>query len=72
MRVILTRPYACAPDGHTVIRFETGEVLVGRVAEMAIADGAAIETQEMAEALETKGPDLEPLKPATKRKPRKA
>lgn len=72
MRVVLTRPYACAPDGHTVIRFDAGEVLVGRAAEMAIADNAAIETQEMAAALETKQPDLEPSRAAQKRKPRKA
>lgn len=49
----LTRAYSCAPEGHTVIRFEIGAMLTGRAAEMALADGAGIEIGE-APALETK------------------
>lgn len=37
----ITKDYACAPQGHTVFRFLTGQIVTGRVAEMALADGCA-------------------------------
>lgn len=39
--VKLKRKYTCAPDGHTLITFEVGSEVQGKVAEWAIADGAA-------------------------------
>lgn len=53
MKAILTRAYACAPEGHTVFKFEAGAMVEGRVADLALSDGAAIEVQAMA-PLETK------------------
>lgn len=53
MRVILSRAYACAPEGHTVLKFKAGTVLEGRAAELALSDGAAVEAGAMPD-LETK------------------
>lgn len=33
--------YECAPDGHTVVTFECGAIVDGRVADWACADRAA-------------------------------
>jgi hypothetical protein len=41
MMVKLKREYTCAPDGHTLITFEVGSEVDGRVADWAIAYGAA-------------------------------
>ena len=41
MRVRITSAfYACAPEGHTVHRHVQGDIVTGRVAEMALADKA--------------------------------
>lgn len=53
MKVVLTRAYSCAPEGHTTVKFEKGDTLEGRAAELALADGAAIEAPQI-EPLETK------------------
>lgn len=53
MKAILTRSYACAPEGHTVVKFEAGTMVEGIVAELALADGAATEAQAIP-PLETK------------------
>lgn len=67
MKVILTRAYACAPEGHTVHKFEQGAMVEGRVAELAIADGAGVEVSAMA-PLEIKiSPPPEAKAPAKKR-----
>lgn len=34
--------YLCAPSGHTVMHFLEGQIVNGRVAELAIADGAGV------------------------------
>ena len=34
--------YLCAPHGHTVMHFLEGQIVNGRVAELAIADGAGV------------------------------
>jgi len=34
--------YLCAPAGHTVMHFLLGQIVNGRVAELALADGAAV------------------------------
>jgi hypothetical protein len=60
MKATLLQDYICAPDGHTVLKFKAGMTLESPIAEMAIADGAAIEIQSM--------PDLETkIEPTTKK-----
>lgn len=41
MQARITRPYSCAPEGHTTLHFAPGALVTGRTAELAIADGAA-------------------------------
>ena len=53
MKATLLQDYICAPEGHTVLKFKAGMTLESPIAEMAIADGAAIEIQSMPD-LETK------------------
>lgn len=48
MKARLTRAWACAPEGHTVVRFDANSIVDGRIAELALADGVAIEHREMA------------------------
>lgn len=43
MQIILHQDYACAPDGHTTLRFVAGDVLTGRAAELALTDGAGFD-----------------------------
>ena len=62
MKATLLQDYICAPDGHTVLKFKAGMTLESPIAEMAIADGAAIEIQSM--------PDLETKIEATTKKGR--
>lgn len=45
--------YLCAPSGHTVMHFLEGQIVNGRVAYLALADGAGIEINM------TKAADLE-------------
>lgn len=42
MQARITRPYAAAPDGHTTLHYLPGALVTGRLAELAIADGAAV------------------------------
>lgn len=70
MKAILTRPYACAPEGHTVVKHEAGATVMGRVAEMALADGAAVEVREH-EPFETKIAPPDETKAAPKKRARK-
>ena len=53
MKSTLIHDYACAPEGHTVLKFKAGTTLESPIAEMAIADGVAIEIQSIPD-LETK------------------
>jgi len=53
MKVKLIRPFACAPEGHTVIRFDANEILTGHLAKLAFDEGSGIEISE-APVLETK------------------
>jgi len=39
MTVVLHQDWACAPDGHTTHHFKAGDVLEGKVADMALSDG---------------------------------
>lgn len=54
MKVTLSRDYACAPEGHTVIRFKEGSVIDGMAAELALKDGAGVLVMSDAEDRETK------------------
>jgi len=40
-KITATYGYKCAPDGHTVLNFANGQIVSGKVAEMAVEDGAA-------------------------------
>lgn len=53
MKVILLRDYRCAPSGAVVESFKAGQEVSGKVAEWALADGAAREVK-IVEPQETK------------------
>jgi hypothetical protein len=53
MKAILLHDYACALEGHTILKFKAGTTIESPIAEMAIADGVAIEIQSISD-LETK------------------
>lgn len=55
--------YKCAPDGHTVLNFPNGQIVSGKVAEMAIEDGAA-------DAIETGPSEIKITPPAEVKKGR--
>lgn len=40
-KITATYGYKCAPDGHTVLNFGNGQIVSGKIAEMAVEDGAA-------------------------------
>ena len=68
MKAVLIRSYACAPEGHTVFKFEAGETVEGKIAELALADGAAREATPVP-VLETKiDPPSETKTPAKSRR----
>lgn len=56
MKATLITDYMCAPEGHTVFKFKAGTIVESPIAEMAIADGAAIvePTYSQADPLERK------------------
>lgn len=70
MKAKIIRSYACAPEGHTVLKFDAGTEVEGEIARMALADGAAAEINE-APALETKIEAPEETKAAAKKKAKK-
>lgn len=41
MQAVLHQDWSAAPEGHTTYHFKAGEVLSGKVAEMALAAGVA-------------------------------
>ena len=54
---ILHTDFACAPEGHTVLRFKAGDLLTGKAAAMALEDGAGfnpVEETKVTPKLETK------------------
>jgi hypothetical protein len=55
MQAEITKFYRIAPEGHTTLTFQKGDVVSGKVAERAIADGCAVEIGK---------PKLEAPKPA--------
>lgn len=62
-KITATYGYKCAPDGHTVLNFANGQIVSGKVAEMAVEDGAA-------EAIEV-GPVETKIAPPSETKARK-
>lgn len=48
MKAVLTRDFSIAPEGHTVFHHKAGEQVTGKVAELALADNAAIEIADIA------------------------
>lgn len=47
MKAVLTRDFSIAPEGHTVFHYKTGEEVTGKIAELALADNAAIEITDI-------------------------
>lgn len=57
MQVVLFKDWAVAPEGHTTFHYKAGEVLTGKAAEMAMAEGVAfdpVEETKVEPPLETK------------------
>ena len=52
--IILPQGFRAAPEGHTVVLFEAGQIVDGWIAEEAIMAGAAKRIDEIAESLEHK------------------
>jgi hypothetical protein len=67
MKARILRAWACAPEGHTVVRFDANAIVTGRIAELALADGVAIEHRAI-EPLEIKA---EAEAPRRRGRPRK-
>jgi hypothetical protein len=80
MKAQITAPQGlrAAPEGHTVVLFECGEIVTGWVAEMAIQVGAARKVDEIAASLEHKAApapapvqEPQPVAPRRRGRPRK-
>jgi hypothetical protein len=69
MKAEITAPqgFRAAPEGHTVVLFEKGQIVTGWLAEEAVITGAARKIDEIAETLEHKS---EP-EPRRRGRPRK-
>lgn len=67
MEVRLTRNYNCAPLGYITEKHKAGDILRGRAAELALADGAGVEAGQELE-LETKVVEPEETKRRSRRR----
>jgi hypothetical protein len=47
MKAKLIKAWSCAPEGHTVLRFNINDIIEGNIAVMAMEAGAAIEHKEI-------------------------
>ena len=57
MKAVLHQDWSCAPQGHTTHHFKAGDVLEGKAAELAIADGVGfnpVEETKVLPVMETK------------------
>ena len=57
MKTVLHQDWSCAPDGHTTYHFKAGDVLEGKAAAMALADGVGfnpVEETKVLPVMETK------------------
>jgi len=72
-KIIAPAGFRIAPEGHTVLVFNSGDVVSGAVAERAIKAGAAQRIDTIAASLEWKAeaPDA-PAAPRPRGRPRKA
>lgn len=50
MKIYLTKAWSVAPHGHTVVTYPAGTELTGRLAELALVDGAAKISEDEIEA----------------------
>jgi hypothetical protein len=46
MKAVLHQDWSCAPQGHTTHHYKAGDVLEGKAAELAIADGVGFNPVE--------------------------
>ena len=53
MQAKLNQDYRCAPEGHTTITRMAGDVVSGRFAELALADGAATAEEKPTKEIKT-------------------
>ena len=51
MKAVLHQDWSCAPQGHTTHHFKAGDVLEGKAAELAIADGVGFNPVEETKVL---------------------
>ena len=61
MKVIITKNYNIAPEGHSVVKFEKGQIVDGFNAELAIKHNFGEEVKET---------EKEPPKPKNKKLPK--
>jgi hypothetical protein len=63
MKAEITAPqgFRIAPEGHTVVTFEAGQIVTGKIAEEAILAGMARKIDEVAATLEYKAQEAEPV-----------
>jgi len=57
MQIVLHQDWSCAPEGHTTRRYSAGDVLEGKAAILALADGVGfnpVEKTKILPAMETK------------------
>ena len=57
MKTVLHQNWSCAPDGHTTLHFKAGDVIEGKAAAMALADGVGfnpVEETKILPVMETK------------------
>ena len=57
MQVVLHQDWACAPEGHTTIRYKAGDVLQGKAAQLALDAGVGftpVEENKIEPQLENK------------------
>ena len=57
MKTVLHQDWSCAPDGHTTYHLKAGDVLEGKAAAMALADGVGfnpVEETKVLPVMETK------------------
>lgn len=79
MKAEITAPqgFRAAPEGHTVVLFEAGQIVEGWIAEEAVFVGAARKIDEVSASLERKIEVHEPqpeeaIEPKRRGRPRKA
>jgi hypothetical protein len=46
MKTVLHQNWSCAPEGHTTLHFKAGDVIDGKAAAMALADGVGFNPVE--------------------------